>query len=396
MWLVNWLIERVYRVFNVFEWWWQYKIWPIFHTNFSKLWNVVVDWWGAAYQFFKNNLTKLENVVITWYGQARQAFDRRWTLLWQALSATWGFIWDHFFEGYKSIIDYVYSARVAIIDTYTRFKWAFAEFRDNPKQFIWDRLPRWATDLWTTLYELRLKIQDFFTNLYTTIADFLSRVWSWLYEHFAQWVKNALELVDRFKLRIGDFFSELYLQARDFLSRVWGFIWDHIPQEFKNIWSNAKTWWDWLKRRWDDFTREVGAFIDDPYGYLTAKLQAWIEGWSAYIFGVIGDLLDQLVREVILYVLDWMGFVAPPIEVLDEETDYFSPLTVWLEEGARAWRELKEAWVLEAMKMMEDLAAELRGEEEMVPKRPSQIFWENWWLLPDDVRDLINMPPIKG
>ena len=380
------IYETLVDVTHYARGWWTWHI----VSDPSQIKDGLPGWASRVYDYFQN-----------WPGHAHEWFeDKVGRLEWAFRPTGAGGIWQH------------------LSDTFDRFKNSFAQFRDNPTAFINDRLPQWIKDLWhlwknawkwmydrfqqwfkdavSLVNTWKTEISHFFTNLYTTIKDFLSHVWTWLWEHFQQWFKDAVELVHEWRARINNFFANLYTTIVDFLSRVWKWIYEHVPQTFKDIWSNASTWWDWLKNRWDDFTREIGAFIHDPFKYLTGKLQAWIEGWRDYIFGVVGDLLEQLIREVALYLLDWIGYIAPSLEDIDEMGPHFSSFTDMLEEWARAWRELKEAWVKEAMAMMEGFAAELRGEEVMELLTPSETIMQYWQMLtPDQIRLLVE-PPIKG
>ena len=99
---------------------------------------------------------------------------------------------------------------------------------------------------------------------------------------------------------------------------------------------------------------------------------------------------------IILHLLDWMGYVAPPIEAINEMGPHFSSFTGMFEEWAKAWKERKEAWVKEAMAMMEAFAAELRGEEEMDLLTPSETILQYWQMLTPEQIQLIVSPPIKG
>lgn len=395
MWLVDWLIARWARVYEIFEsWYWRIR--DAVSTYWAQFWYVVVVWYGKAHRYFSEKVNQLEDVVVWWYGRIRAVIYDYWTRLWQALTATWGFIWDHFYQGYKEIIDYTYSARVDIKDTFTRFKGEFAAFRDNPGQYIYDRIPLWIKQIWwnsLTWWDWLNRRWDDFT---TQIGLFLDNPSQYIYDRIPQWAKDIWSNANTWWQWLQGRWDAFTTQVGLFIDDPAGYIYDHIPEWIKQLWWNAQTWWDWLNLRWDDFTREIGYFIDDPYGYLTSKLQAWIEGWRDYIFGVIGDLLDQLTREIILYLLDWMGYVAPPIEALDEIGPHFSPFTDWLDEIAEAWKELKEAWVMEAMAMMEAFAAELKGEEEMKLLTPSEIIFQYWYMLTPEQIKLIVEPPIKG
>ncbi len=395
MWLVDWLIARWTRVNEVFELWY-WRIRDAFENHWAEFWYVVIVWYGQAYRYFREKVNQLEDIVVGWYGRIRGAVYDRWDTLWQALTASWSFIWGNFFEGYRWIIDYTYSARNDIYDTFTRFKYEFQAFRTDPTKYIYDRLPQGVKDLWGYFAPIWSKVTNFFTNLYTTIADFLSRIWSWLWEHFDQWVRDILWWLNYWWGRVTDFFVNLYYQVADFLSRAWSWIYDHIPQVFKDAWNFLIEFLGRLKALVISFWEHLIAFLQDPFGYITRLLQAWIEGWRAYIFGVIGDLLDQLQREIILHILDWMGYVAPPIEAIDEMGPHFSSFTDMFKEWANAWKERKEAWVKEAMVMMEAFAAELRGEEEMDLLTPSETILQYWQMLtPEQIR-LIVEPPIKG
>lgn len=395
MWLVEWLISLYDRVYNIFETWWN-KIRGTFDTYYQRLYRWLHYYYFQAHVFLDLHVDRLTRLFIDWWEHVFLLVFAFWGYVYTVATEPWLFVWNTSWEGFKDIIKFIHDVKEKIQDFFVNLYASVVDLLTNTWDWIWGNLRGWVQDALALVRGWYTEIVDFFVNLYHQVADFLSRAWGWIWEHLPEPIREILTFLEETWEKVKDFFVNLYARISDFLGRVWEWIWERVPQLLRNAWSLITDYFDSLVFLLVDGFLELMKFLVDPFGYITALLEAWITGWRDYIFGVVGDLLDQLIREVILHLMDWMGFVAPPIEVLDEEVDYFSPLTDFLEEGATAWRELKEGWVLSAMEMMEDLAAELRGEEEMVPKRPSQIFWENWWLLPDDIRDLISQPPIKG
>ncbi len=368
------------------RWWWSWHL----ISDASEIMGGFAGWAGRVYDYFQN-----------WINPAREQLSEKVGRIQQVIrEAPEGGFWG------------------GVKDTFDTWGATFASFRSNTATFIYDRLPQWLKDAASLVNTWQTQISYFFTNLYTTVKDFLGRIWAWIYEHVPQDFKdiwnNAKTWWDWLKLRWDDFTRELdwflddpdlYIYSAlpqwikdlwDLWNRTWGWIYEHIPQDIKDIWNNAKTWWDWLSLRWDNFTRELDWFLDDPYLYLTSKLKVWIEGWRDYILGIVNDLFTQFAKEIILHLLDWMGYVAPPIEALDEMAFHSSSFTDMLDEWAKAWKELKETWVKEAMVMMKAFAAELRGEEEMDLLTPSETILQYWQMLTPEQIELIVSPPIKG
>jgi len=315
------------------RWWWSWHL----ISDPSEIMGQIGGWAGRVYDYFEN-----------WINPAHETFQDKFPrLAWNLRGANEGGIYDE------------------VKDTYDRFKNTFSSFRDNPANFIYDRLPQWIKDLkslwdnawnwiydripqewkdaWKYLKEHITDITNFFTNLYTTIKDFLGRIWAWLWEHFEGWVKDILTFLHDTWTKVKDFFTNLYTRVADFLSRVWAWIYEHIPQELKDIWNNAKTWWDWLRPRWDKFTLELGKFLDDPYVYITTLLQAWIEGWRDYILGVVRDLFqtfeDHITDEVVRFIVNLFPRHASSPPQPEEYADFDSLIEdslYWLEgDGAK-------------------------------------------------------------
>jgi hypothetical protein len=337
MWLLDWLIARWQRVNEVFELWY-WRIRDAFENHWAEFWYVVIVWYGQAYRYFREKVNQLEDVVVGWYGRIRGAIYDRWDTLWQALTASWNFIWGNFYQGYKNIIDYTYSARLDIIDTFTRFKYEFQAFRTNPGQYIYERLPQGVKDLWGYFAPIWSKVTDFFTNLYTKVADLFSRAWSWLWEHFETWVRDILTFLQSVWTKVKDFFTNLYVRVADFLSRVWSWIYEHIPQIFKDAWNFIVDNWGKLLDLFVDAWPKFVEFLHHPFTYITNLLQAWIEGWRDYIFGVVSDLFqgfqssitDGLVRLTINLL---------PLRPIDPIPSYGYTDLDTLIEGMRWWLE---------------------------------------------------------
>lgn len=103
MWLLDWLIARWTRVNEVFETWY-WRIRDAFENYWAQFWYVVIVWYGQAYRYFREKVNQLEDVVVGWYGRIRAAVWDYWGTLYQALTACWSYIWNHFYEGYKGKI----------------------------------------------------------------------------------------------------------------------------------------------------------------------------------------------------------------------------------------------------------------------------------------------------
>lgn len=198
-----------------------------------------------------------------------------------------------------------------------------------------------------------------------------------------------------FRVRLGDWGFQFYanLSEWDFIFRVWGEDWNATFHANLRDWEfSFRTWQSDREFDWgvwlEDRHQELIEFLYGEEGVVTGainELKEWVE-----------ELLDKLIREVILYLMDWMGYVAPSVEELDDMAPHFSPFTDYLDAVAYEWRELKGVWAQDALATMEAFAAELRGEEEMELPTPSEIIFQYWQMLDIDTIRLILEPPIKG
>ena len=342
MWLVDWLIARWQRVNEVFETWY-WRIRDAFENHWAEFWYVVVVWYGQAYRYFREKVNQLEDVVVGWYGRIRGAIYDNWGILWQALTASWSYIWDHFYQGYKSIIDYTYSARADIQDTFTRFKYEFQAFRINPSQYIRDKIvERWPNfelffaDPSTYIKNKIIERWPNFEAIITDPVEYIVLKIGWVRSKWDWFWRNPFGFIIA-QVGGNTWWWELFVANP--LSYINLYIYGYLRAEYPALF----TIYVWLTTKWDAFTKEVGKFLANPYLYITRLLQAWIEGWRDYILGVVASLFDDfnwdIIDGIVRFIVNLFPRHASSPPEPEEYTDFDSLIEdslYWLEgDGAK-------------------------------------------------------------
>lgn len=238
------------------------------------------------------------------------------------------------------------------------------------------------------------------------LVSLLNSWGNWIFARVTEWYVWLVYLTNEWRSWLSARLSAFNTWLIDRLNSWGNWLVDKLNRFNAWLIDRLNSWGNWLVDRLNGFSawlldrlNDWGAWLEDRH----RELLAFLYGEAGVVTGAINELKEWVkglftifANEIILHLLDWMSYVAPPIEAIDEMGPHFSSFTDTLVEWARAWKELKEDWVKEAVAMMEAFAAELRGEEEMDLLTPSETILQYWQMLTPEQIKLIVEPPIKG
>lgn len=373
---------------NLIDYVWK-RVWSWFHgtaeggiyetlvdvTHYARgwwTWHMISDpheisgglpgWANHVYDYFEN-----------WPDRAWEWFEeKRNRLEWTFRPTAAGGIWQH------------------LSDTYDRFRDSFASFRNNPTGYVKDRAKETWPDIGQILTDpvgyIRSKLgwttkdwNEFWANPFHWVVRKLGgnvTFWDYFIKEPLWYISQVIKAWIEEHIPWYDDLIGYIMEAVGWVRSKWDWFW-RDPFAFIIAQAGGNTWWwkyfvadplsyinlyiygylranypalfqiyTWLTTRWDDLTREIGSFIANPYGYLTKKLQAWIEGWRDYILGVVGDLFASFQTDITTGLVNLTIRVLPtgPIDRfptyqypdLDHLMEKFS---YWIEGPGATWKD---------------------------------------------------------